>query len=47
MIESKYIGVIDGFETWEVYLDGALIGTNQSWPSNEQQSTSQEEGINE
>jgi hypothetical protein len=30
MTITKYIGVIDGLHTWEVYLDGELIGTNQS-----------------
>ena len=30
MATNKYIGVIDGLHTWEVYLDGELIGTNQS-----------------
>lgn len=30
MIETKYIGIVDGLETWEVYKDGVLIGTNQS-----------------
>jgi len=30
MIETKYIGLVDGLETYEVYLDGLLIGTNQS-----------------
>jgi hypothetical protein len=30
MIETKYVGIIQGFDTWEVYLDGELIGINQS-----------------
>jgi hypothetical protein len=30
MSELKYIGIIDGLETWEVYLDGELIGLNQT-----------------
>ena len=30
MITTTYIGVIDGMKTWEVYLDGVLIGTNQT-----------------
>jgi len=32
MTITKYIGVIDGLHTWEVYLDGELIGLNQSVP---------------
>jgi len=30
MIETKYIGNINGMETWEVYQDGEFIGINQS-----------------
>jgi len=30
MSEVRYIGVIDGFDTWEVYQDEKLIGFNQS-----------------
>lgn len=30
MIENKYIGIIEGLKTWEVYKDGELIGINQS-----------------
>jgi hypothetical protein len=37
MITTKYIGVIDGLETYEVYLDGVLIGTNQSITDTEQE----------
>jgi hypothetical protein len=37
MITTKYIGVIDGLETYEVYADGLLIGTNQSMPDEEQE----------
>jgi hypothetical protein len=29
MITTIYIGVINGMKTWEVFLDGELIGTNQ------------------
>jgi hypothetical protein len=32
LITNKYIGIVDGLDTWEVYLDGELIGTNQSAP---------------
>ena len=32
MIETKYIGIVDGLKTWEVYKDGVLIGLNQSAP---------------
>jgi hypothetical protein len=32
MIETKYIGQINGVDTWEVYLEGQLIGINQSAP---------------
>jgi hypothetical protein len=35
MITTKYIGIVDGLETYEVYLDGVLIGTNQSMPDTE------------
>jgi hypothetical protein len=37
MIITKYVGVIDGLETYEVYLDGVLIGTNQSITDAEQE----------
>jgi len=30
MVETKYVGIVNGLETWEVYLDGELIGINQS-----------------
>jgi len=30
MIETIHIGIVDGFDTWEVYKDGVLIGFNQS-----------------
>jgi len=30
MITTIFIGVIDGMKTWEVFLDGVLIGTNQT-----------------
>jgi len=33
MIETKYIGIVDGLDTWEVYKDGVLIGSNQSAPT--------------
>ena len=36
MIDIKYIGVIDGLDTWEVYKDGNLIGTNQSTPKEQE-----------
>ena len=36
MIETKYVGIIQGLETWEVYKDGELIGINQSAPTEEQ-----------
>jgi hypothetical protein len=32
MTETKYIGIVDGMATWEVYQDGELIGLNQSAP---------------
>jgi len=32
MVETTYIGIVDGLETWEVYKDGVLIGLNQSAP---------------
>lgn len=35
MTELKYIGLIEGYETWEVYLDGELIGLNQVFPNQE------------
>ena len=35
MNEIKYIGVINGLDTWEVYQDGELIGLNQSTPIDE------------
>jgi hypothetical protein len=35
MIETKYIGLIDGMHTWEVYQDEKLIGINQSAPDEE------------
>lgn len=35
MIETKYIGIVEGFNTWEVYLDKELIGINQSAPDTE------------
>ena len=30
MTETKYIGKINGIDTWEVYQDEELIGINQS-----------------
>jgi len=30
MVETKYVGIVNGLETWEVYLDGEFIGINQS-----------------
>ena len=35
MNEIKYIGIVDGLDTWEVYQDGELIGLNQSAPIDE------------
>jgi len=35
MSELKYLGVIEGLDTWEVYQDGKLIGLNQSEPNEE------------
>jgi hypothetical protein len=32
MTETKYIGNINGFDTWEVWKDGKLIGFNQKEP---------------
>jgi hypothetical protein len=32
MSELKYLGVIEGMDTWEVYQEGVLIGLNQSEP---------------
>lgn len=32
MTDIKYIGIVNGFETWEVYQDGELIGFNQKEP---------------
>jgi hypothetical protein len=32
MTELKYIGIIEGMDTWEVYQDKVLIGLNQSQP---------------
>jgi len=37
MIETKYVGIVDGLETWEVYLDNELIGLNQKSPDEEQE----------
>ena len=31
-ITTEYVGVIDGMNVWNVYKDGALIGTNRSAP---------------
>ena len=37
MTELKYIGIVDGLKTWEVYLDGKLIGLNQTAIDEEQE----------
>jgi hypothetical protein len=39
MTETKYVGVIEGVDTWEVYQDGKLIGFNQSEPQLEEPTT--------
>jgi hypothetical protein len=36
MTETKYLGIVDGLETWEVYQDGELIGINQSAPKEQE-----------
>jgi len=36
MVELKYLGVINGLDTWEVYQNGILVGLNQSEPDEEQ-----------
>jgi hypothetical protein len=33
MNEIKYVGIVNGFDIWEVYQDGELIGFNQSEPT--------------
>lgn len=36
MTDIKYIGVINGLDTWEVYQDGKLIGFNQKEPEEQE-----------